>query len=292
MPRKKKCSIVIPLYKEYNLSKESELASLKQVSQILGRYPITLIHPENLNLEPFIQIIQRAGATNVKNESFDRKYFVNIAGYNSLLLSTEFYKRFSAYQYILIYQLDAWVFRDELEYWCNKGYDYIGAPWFEGMHNATTNSKFIGVGNGGFSLRRVKTHSKILKRVNALSVLEEYCLFNWKGLISRLPRFFHALNHSLNNHNLNRNESFEDVFLCVNLKNRINDFRAKTYLIRFLKKVLVAESYNISPYGVALKFSFETNPSKLFKENGNQLPFGCHAWERYESEFWKQFIKI
>ena len=30
---------------------------------------------------------------------------------------------------MLIYQLDAYVFKDELLNWANKGYDYIGAPW-------------------------------------------------------------------------------------------------------------------------------------------------------------------
>ena len=41
----------------------------------------------------------------------------------------------------------------------------------------------------------------------------------------------------------------------------------------------------------ALKFSFEKFPSKCFKENNQQLPFGCHAWGKYEFEFWKPFIK-
>lgn len=30
----------------------------------------------------------------------------------------------------MIYQLDAWVFNDELSSWCSLGYDYIGAPFF------------------------------------------------------------------------------------------------------------------------------------------------------------------
>ena len=30
---------------------------------------------------------------------------------------------------MLIYQLDAFVFQDDLAYWCQQNYDYIGAPW-------------------------------------------------------------------------------------------------------------------------------------------------------------------
>jgi hypothetical protein len=47
------------------------------------------------------------------------------------MLSIDFYKRFRDYKFILIYQLDAYVFRDELEYWCEQDYDFIGAPLIE-----------------------------------------------------------------------------------------------------------------------------------------------------------------
>ena len=35
---------------------------------------------------------------------------------------------FLEYQYMLIYQLDAFVFEDKLDYFCELGYDYIGIP--------------------------------------------------------------------------------------------------------------------------------------------------------------------
>lgn len=44
------------------------------------------------------------------------------------MLSAEFYDRFAAYEYVLIYQLDAFVFADRLAEFCQMGYDYIGAP--------------------------------------------------------------------------------------------------------------------------------------------------------------------
>jgi hypothetical protein len=66
--------------------------------------------------------------SNISVESFPKRYFENIEGYNELLLSASFYERFLDTKYILIYQLDAFVFKDELQEWCDKGYDYI-APW-------------------------------------------------------------------------------------------------------------------------------------------------------------------
>jgi hypothetical protein len=63
---------------------------------------------------------------------------------------------------MLIYQLDAWVFKDDLMKWCNKGYDYIGAPWFEDFGSYEKGKKLWRVGNGGFSLRKIKYFCKVL----------------------------------------------------------------------------------------------------------------------------------
>ena len=35
------------------------------------------------------------------------------------------------------------------------------------------------------------------------------------------------------------------------------------------------------------KISFETEPRICFKRNKYRLPFACHAWARYDLEFWK-----
>lgn len=38
-------------------------------------------------------------------------------------------------------------------------------------------------------------------------------------------------------------------------------------------------------------FSFEVNPGFLFEQKAFKFPFGCHAWEKYEPEFWKQNVE-
>ena len=40
----------------------------------------------------------------------------------------------------------------------------------------------------------------------------------------------------------------------------------------------------------ALKFSFEVNPEILYQLNNEQLPFGCHAWWKYNLNFWLPHI--
>ena len=46
-----------------------------------------------------------------------------------MLLTADFYRRFTDYEYILIHQLDVFLFEDKLLEFCDMGYDYIGAPY-------------------------------------------------------------------------------------------------------------------------------------------------------------------
>lgn len=110
--------IVIPIYKKSLNANEAK--SLAQCQKVLHQYPIIFVAPESLEAD-FIP-------TENKVERFDDAYFKSPKTYNKLLINPLFYERFIAYEFMLIHQLDAYVFKDELEKWCQKGYDYIGAP--------------------------------------------------------------------------------------------------------------------------------------------------------------------
>ena len=239
-------AVIIPMYQS-KLS-ERESLSLAQAFKILSRYPIVIIKPVSLDLskieEQYPQVVF---------ESFDDEYFKGLYGYNRLMLSSEFYERFLKYDYILIYQLDAWVFRDELEYWCNKGYDYIGAPWIvkpkykllplrlfiwlKAMYYKIIGLKYrhvllkYKVGNGGFSLRRVNScYLSTQKHPETIAFyLEKYRLMR-KTVFN------------------------EDVFWAIENP----DFR-------------------YPPFAEALQFSFDRDMLICLKMNNYTLPFGCHA---------------
>jgi hypothetical protein len=40
----------------------------------------------------------------------------------------------------------------------------------------------------------------------------------------------------------------------------------------------------------ALEFAFERYPRKCFKLNNHNLPFGVHAWEKYDKSFWLNHV--
>ncbi|MBR0260838.1 MAG: hypothetical protein IJQ85_03490 [Selenomonadaceae bacterium] len=153
-----KVAVVIPTYKdELN---EFEKISLAQVRKVLGKYPIIFVAPEGKNfsyLEPndFIAAV-------------DARFFKSKGAYNELMMSPFFYKAFLDFDYILIYQLDAFVFYDALEYFCSLGYDYIGAPVAYHSWCGVNKNKTPRVGNGGFSLRKVNAFYQLLTECVAL----------------------------------------------------------------------------------------------------------------------------
>ena len=53
--------------------------------------------------------------------------------------------------------------------------------------------------------------------------------------------------------------------------------------------LLLAAPHALEPRE-ALEFSFELAPRYCFMMNGRRLPFGCHAWFRYDREFWEPFL--
>lgn len=158
--------IVIPIYK-VNIEWYEQL-SLERAINILGKYAIVVCCPESLDLG---SIKEKYDINRV--ERFNDNYFTGIEAYNHLMLSCEFYERFLAYKYMLIYQLDAFIFIDVLQIFCNLGYDYIGAPWTQpiGICEYKGSIHRLRVGNGGLSLRKINSCIDILKRYNNI-VLE------------------------------------------------------------------------------------------------------------------------
>jgi hypothetical protein len=258
-----KVAIIIPFYRKTLL--EYEKIALDQCEKVLSGYPKIAIKPESLALPGAAKKYKFSNVI-----SFKDKYFEGIKGYNTLLLSELFYSKFLDYEYILIHQLDAFVFKDELNYWCNQGYDYIGAPWvrnkiyphifkeltsralfyihtrFDITKNGLPSKKQFDnkVGNGGFSLRRVG-------KFHALSI----------NLRSKTLKYLSHDEHEFN----------EDVFWSIEVNRK--------------KKNLKIPSHK-----VGLKFSIEIFPYRALQINNNQLPFGCHDWDKYP-DFWRPIFE-
>ncbi len=234
----KSVCIVVPVYRK--IPTPFEIVSLKQLAKVLGEFDIFFIAPNGLDIKPYNKII-----SNAKTVFFEKNYFNSVKSYSSLCKKADFYKYFLGYDYMLIYQTDCFVFKNELISWCNKGYDYIGAPWIsqEWMVGMAKDLKmpfiykyFNKVGNGGFSLRKIK---KFYYFAFINSLIANYTNFNEDVFWSNLPR-------------------------------------------------ILFPRFNYPSFNEALLFAIEENPKECMKINSNNLPFGCHAWEKYDLNFWRE----
>ena len=46
----------------------------------------------------------------------------------------------------------------------------------------------------------------------------------------------------------------------------------------------------MAPRESVFRFAFERDPLKSLTLTNGQMPFGCHAWERYDRSFWIPFL--
>ncbi|SCD21348.1 GT_2_WfgS_like [Proteiniphilum saccharofermentans] len=222
------------------------------------------VMPENFVIDESF-----SGFADIPVERFPDYFFTSISGYNRLMLDVDFYRRFSGYKYMLIHQTDAFLFKPDLQYWCSKNYDYIGAPWLapRKIKKAElyafvlavcpwiySDSKrrsvklYNNIGNGGLSLRKIGTFIKILESAKVQMILNTYLEKQVSGTLYN-----------------------EDIFWS---------FEGR----RLYKK------FNKPDWREAMYFSTELHPSFAYNLMHKQLPFGCHAPFVYEPEFWKDHI--
>ncbi len=257
-----KVVVVVFLHSETPTS--LELISFKQAYKILSKHSIFVICPDSIDTKNYDSVIN-----NIRYIKIPGHWQDSIQSYNKLKLSRFLYQIFADYEFLLTYELDAFVFKDELLDWCDKGFDFIGAPWFKGLSDPTIPYEFLGVGNSGFSLRRISRMREILKR-NYLPkpTLKDFVRLEFK----KICRYYYGSVKNLGRENYTIQKYVstpEDLF--------IYEYGMK-YEIAIPKP------------DIAMQFSFEVNPSLLYSMNMMNLPFGCHAWARYELEFWKSVL--
>lgn len=262
LPPSHRVCVIVPVYRT-ELS-PSEQASLARCLAVLGTHPVILAVPEGLDLSALL-----ARYPGLVCQAFPAAYFTSVKAYNRLMLADEFYARFAAYEYMLVYQLDAFVFEDRLLSWCDRGYDYVGAPWIphgrvpgrwqlakaaiRRRYFRLTNRQYrngsgdhhgqqhYAAGNGGFSLRRIAALRTALRL-----------------LPGRAEPYRQGI----------REPWAEDVFYSV----EANRYRP---LVR------------IPGFREALEFSWETYPDVAARWCRSALPFGCHGWDKLHRDEWR-----
>lgn len=188
---------------------------------------------------------------------------------------------------MLIYQLDAYLFKDELSYWCDQNYSYVGAPFLHrtllSFFLTSLNKRFreiglsfqilfspkfqwAGVGNGGLSLRNIADCLSVLgsKKINF------YSLFKLSSVLIKRRRL----------------SIFRVLFLYLQAK-----ITRQSVGDRLRKAFKGPEDYYWALYGKILSANFTLPSAKTansfsidegeleerLARNEGRIPFGGHA---------------
>jgi hypothetical protein len=228
-----------------------ELISIEQCVRVLIDYPKIYVIPQSLKLSR--NFIKSINCSTIR---FADRWFKNIRSYSKLLLSKIFYEKFLEYKYILIYQPDAFVFSDQLLDWALKNYSYIGAPWLHGETVRPYLFKWIG------SLEKLFFGSDRAKT----------CFVGNGGFSLR-----------------NTNDCLK--MLDFSFKHKVFYWRRNEDSFWSYCGVWQPERFRIPNLELARQFAFELEPQKSYMNNNEKLPFGCHAWAKYDIDFWRPIFK-
>ena len=237
--------IAIPIYKKEFDSEEQYLVD--RMFKIFANREIVFVAPQNLQKAYYL-----ARYPTAKLSTFPDHFFESVQGYSRLLLNRLFYANFADKDFLLISQPDVYVFRDELDLWLQKPYDYIGAPWPTGFSVTLNIGRFATttggapltafVGNGGFSLRRTKKIIQVLENDHQVS--------DW----------------------FSNTGSNEDLFFS------------------FIGS-MTADFIVPNPVEASL-FAMEALPDFFFQINRGKLPMAAHAFRKYSPAFWEKFLSL
>lgn len=259
--------VLVPIYRR-DLS-PNESFCLRRCSAMLPDLPKYVLAPKGLALNGLLKrfafdgVVERAPC-----------FFQSQWTYNWMLLDWSLYAALEPFEYVLVHQLDAFLFRRGLEDFCDLGYDYIGAPWPKSFQTRSGGGEYGAVGNGGLSLRRVARSREVLERCSH----ESAELFDagirgpggagtWLKKCSLLTRAGRWTDTGFRRIVL-RWRSNEDIFWA-------------------LAAPRVRTGFRVAPIEVAARFSIDLAPDEFLEDPlASELPLGCHGWPSNAPELW------
>lgn len=283
------CCIVIPVYR--TIFTPVEKAAFRNFCQIFSSLPIRIVCPSGLTTaDGFDNEINGllSKTPDIQVIPLDPSHFSSVDQYNLLMLDSSFYAHFTVWDYILLAQLDSWVFESNLEAWAALNYSYIGAPWksLAGLPLGPS-WPLEAVGNGGLSLRKVDHFRR---------VLSSWRFWLWPVLsVSELVKAHRPLAP------FSSGFGFGALLKACN-RFRIIAFRAagwRNTLAHFSQSGLhediiygllvprVFSFWSVPLPSVAARFALDEDVNYFYHRYLDPtLPFGCHAWEKAYLEFW------
>lgn len=113
-------TVIIPILESQISPTEEKL--LHHALAILAEHPLIFVAGEGADLS-----VVREHAENIDVVHFPKRFFESRQHFGQLLLMADFYDRFNWCEFLLVHELNSWILKDELHYWCKQGYDYLKA---------------------------------------------------------------------------------------------------------------------------------------------------------------------
>lgn len=274
--------VVVPIYRpDINYY---EIISLRRTFSQLGSHTVTILSPESTIscISSMLERVLPADST-YRLHVVDDHWLSSHRAYNQLMLTELFYRHYSGFSHLLVCQLDAYVFEDQLLEWCNTAFDYIGAP----LHSSDDPAEFsrpLCVGVGGFSLRRIDAF------LLALSANPQ--IFRTDDLLERIAPF-----------NLNGKLYLLIRFIISRLKGECRlavPGNRLAFSMGINEDVLYAKhlprhfpAFNVADAHSGLAFSIDKQVEESLSILGGRLPFAAHAWWTFQDNLqaWKPLIQ-
>ncbi|WP_374951927.1 DUF5672 family protein [Mucilaginibacter sp.] len=262
--------VIIPVHQP--LPSAAEMISLKAARRHLSGYDCYLVHPIDMDIAAYLAIYP-----GLKLKAVNPQWLASVEQYNKMKLDLRFYQLFAQYQYMLTYELDAYIFNANFSGTNVFQFDFIGAPFFEGYWAATFGAPFIKGCNSGFSIRNIPACINVLSSMGRFKTgwLLYRVFLSWSSNLRRLIN-----NATGGRYEIYINGKFGFPFAGFHLNEDHVWSEVVPQLFPWFK---IADPVS------ALTFSFEYNLTESLKLNGGKLPLGCHAWYKH-LDFWKEYI--
>jgi hypothetical protein len=259
------CCIVVPIHR-WPLDR-IETDALRRIQRHVGTFDLVLLAPEGLQ-------VAWNGARVIE---LPHAHFASRDSYSRLLLSEPFYRALEAWTWCLIAQPDAIVLGSDLGVWLDADLHYVGAPWLR--TRGVPSSGFGRVGNGGFSLRRVDRFLAVLRGETQTASLLDLLRGDAAPDLVSLPLL---------------ERLFRSLELARAAKRGIGSYTREYTLNedRFWsdRATVFDRHFKVASVEEGLRFSFEEAPRLAYEMNGRRLPFGAHAWQLYDRDFWYEMV--
>ncbi len=255
---------------------EHEAYSMERLKRLLPNTKILLVIPASQHVGELCRVLPSAEPLHVPDECMR-----SVVAYNRLMISPRIWDLLGSYSHALIHEPDAILLRGDLREWCMQRWSYVGAPWFQHYTNADSNSPPIGVGNFGLSLHNLRDVRRVLHSNK-----------RWYGPYQIVADLAKTLTRRRNRMSAMRAALKQGQESAGRMRgaSMVFDGYCDTFWCRMAAKV--DPDYLVAPIETALKFAWEATPRRCFELNRGRLPFGLHAWQRYDHAFALSLIQM